>query len=106
MTSLKIEGRMKRPEYTAAVTSMYRKYLDILSSCKKEEYHVEEKDMKYLVDVFNRGGSCRGYYEMQNGSSMMAFENEKKTGDAAVEMCIRDRSRTGRQGVPGIRSLF
>ena len=100
VTSLKIEGRMKQPEYTAAVTSMYRKYLDILSSCKKEEYHVEEKDMKYLVDVFNRGGSCRGYYEMQNGSSMMAFENEKKTGDAAVE--IRKR----KEKIKGKLSLF
>ena len=28
--SLKIEGRMKQPEYTAAVTGIYRKYLDIL----------------------------------------------------------------------------
>ena len=100
VTSLKIEGRMKQPEYTAAVTSMYRKYLDILSSCKKEEYHVEEKDMKYLVDVFNRGGSCRGYYEMQNGPSMMAFENEKKTGDAAVE--IRKR----KEKIKGKLSLF
>lgn len=100
VTSLKIEGRMKQPEYTAAVTSMYRKYLDILSSCKREEYHVEEKDMKYLVDVFNRGGSCRGYYEMQNGPSMMAFENEKKTGSVPVEVIKR------KEKIKGKLSLF
>lgn len=100
VTSLKIEGRMKQPEYTAAVTSMYRKYLDILSSCKKGEYHIEEKDMKYLVDVFNRGGSCRGYYEMQNGPSMMAFENEKKTGGVPVEIIKR------KEKIKGKLSLF
>mgnify|MGYP000585725237 CR=1 FL=1 len=27
--SLKIEGRMKKPEYTAGVVSIYRKYLDL-----------------------------------------------------------------------------
>ena len=30
VTSLKIEGRMKQPAYTAGVTGMYRKYLDFL----------------------------------------------------------------------------
>ena len=100
VTSLKIEGRMKQPEYTAAVTSMYRKYLDILSSCKRDAYHVEERDMKYLVDVFNRGGSCRGYYEMQNGPSMMAFENEKKTGNVSVEIIKR------KEKIKGKLSLF
>ena len=91
---------MKQPEYTAAVTSMYRKYLDILSSCKRDAYHVEERDMKYLVDVFNRGGSCRGYYEMQNGPSMMAFENEKKTGNVSVEIIKR------KEKIKGKLSLF
>ena len=72
---------MKQPSYTAGVTAMYRKYLDLLLSQGKENYQVSEKDKKYLLDLFNRGGSCTGYYEMQNGPSMMAFTNEKKTGD-------------------------
>ena len=65
VTSLKIEGRMKQPEYTAGVTAVYRKYLDLLEKNGKESYHVEEKDRKYLLDLFNRGGSCTGYYKMQ-----------------------------------------
>ena len=81
VTSLKIEGRMKQPGYTAGVTSVYRKYLDILFEKGAENYKVAEKDRQYLLDLFNRGGSCTGYYEMQNGPSMMAFTNEKKTGD-------------------------
>lgn len=39
--SLKIEGRMKQPAYTAGVTAVYRKYLDMYLSGK--EYHVQEK---------------------------------------------------------------
>ena len=86
VTSLKIEGRMKQPEYTAGVTAVYRKYLDLLESNGKEAYQVEEKDQKYLLDLFNRGGSCTGYYKMQNGPSMMAFSNEKKTGEVSLQL--------------------
>ena len=81
VTSLKIEGRMKQPGYTAGVTSVYRKYLDLLFEEGAENYRVSERDRQYLLDLFNRGGSCTGYYQMQNGPSMMAFTNEKKTGD-------------------------
>ena len=86
VTSLKIEGRMKQPGYTAGVTSVYRKYLDRLFEKGADHYRVEEQDKKYLLDLFNRGGSCRGYYEHQNGPSMMAFTNEKKTGDVTVSL--------------------
>ena len=44
--SLKIEGRMKQPGYTAGVTGMYRKYLDILSR-DREGYRVTEEDRRY-----------------------------------------------------------
>ena len=78
VTSLKIEGRMKQPGYTAAVTGMYRKYLDILlNTC--DPYHVTDQDRQYLLDIFSRGGSCQGYYRQSNGPSMMAFTNDKKS---------------------------
>ena len=85
VTSLKIEGRMKQPSYTAGVTGMYRKYLDLLLEKGPENYHVAERDKKYLLDLFNRGGSCTGYYQMGNGPMMMAFTNEKKTGEVSLE---------------------
>ena len=50
-----------------------------------QNYHVTEKDKKYLLDLFNRGGSCTGYYQMGNGPQMMAFTNEKKTGEVFLE---------------------
>ena len=36
VTSLKIEGRMKSPEYVAIVTQVYRKYVDLLHASGKE----------------------------------------------------------------------
>ena len=82
--SLKIEGRMKQPGYTAGVTSVYRKYLDLYLS--GEEYHVQDADRKYLLDLFSRGGSCSGYYNMYRGPEMMAFANEKKSGNIQPEI--------------------
>ena len=82
--SLKIEGRMKQPAYTAGVTAVYRKYLDLYLSGK--QYHVQEKDRKYLLELFSRGGSCKGYYDMHRGPEMMAFANEKKSGNIQPEI--------------------
>ena len=79
VTSLKIEGRMKKPEYTAGVVGIYRKYLDL---CLKdpEAYRVEEKDLKALAAIYNRDGFNKGYYQIRNGRSMMAFRNKKNEG--------------------------
>lgn len=91
--SLKIEGRMKQPEYTGAVTGIYRKYLDILKN-DRDSYYVEEKDRRLLLDAFNRGGSCQGYYKQHNGPNMMAFHNHKKTGLTSVQtLSVKEKIR-------------
>ena len=100
VTSLKIEGRMKQPAYTAGVTGMYRKYLDLLLENGSNSYKVDEKDKKYLLNLFNRGGSCTGYYQMENGPCMMAFTNEKKTGEVSLQ------TKTLKKPVKGELSLF
>ena len=58
VTSFKIEGRMKTPEYVAVVTSIYRKYIDLALSDK--DYKVDKEDIKRLMQVFNRGGFSTG----------------------------------------------
>ena len=78
VTSLKIEGRMKRPEYTAGVVRIYRKYLDLFLKNPKA-YHVEQKDLQELFDLYNRDGFHTGYYKDHNGPKMMAVKNEKLT---------------------------
>lgn len=79
VTSLKIEGRMKQPAYTAGVVNIYRKYLDYYLQ-GKQNIRVDEEDRQELLALFNRGGFNKGYYEIRNGRDMMAFTNEKKTG--------------------------
>ena len=50
---LKIEGRMKSPEYVAVVTSIYRKYLDMYAV--RGSYEVTAEDRLALAQIFNRG---------------------------------------------------
>lgn len=71
--SLKIEGRMKKPEYVAGVVSIYRKYIDQYLD-KKGKYTVDEKDIKLLADLFNRNGFSESYYYKHNGSDMISLK--------------------------------
>ena len=74
--SLKIEGRMKSPRYTAGVVSIYRKYTDRYLDHRREGYHVEPEDRKMLLDLFDRGGFTSGYYEEHNGRDMVALKEK------------------------------
>lgn len=71
--SLKIEGRMKKPEYTAGVVSIYRKYLDRYLQYGKDGYYVEKEDQKKLMALFNRKGFTEGYYKKHNGKDMITL---------------------------------
>ena len=71
--SLKIEGRMKRPEYTAGVVRIYRKYLDFYLEHGKDSYQVEQKDLEELKRLYNRGGFSKGYYQVRNGRELMSL---------------------------------
>lgn len=75
--SLKIEGRMKRPEYAAGVTSIYRKYLDLYEKNPKN-YEVAAEDRQILLDLYQRDGFNQGYYHSHNGKEMMAAVNQKE----------------------------
>ena len=54
VASVKLEGRMKKPEYVATVTAVYRKALD--------EKQVTRPMMDALMTAFNRQGFTDGYY--------------------------------------------
>ncbi len=75
--SLKIEGRMKRPEYAAGVVSIYRKYLDLYLF--GATYHVLAEDRKKLYDLYNRSGFTDGYFSRHNGPGMMAMVKHELT---------------------------
>ena len=82
--SFKIEGRMKSPLYVAAVTSVYRKYLDAAVKAYKENagsigenYAVNEDDMVLLSEVFERGGHTDGYLDHRNGREMLTLKEKQ-----------------------------
>ncbi|MDD5621650.1 MAG: U32 family peptidase [Actinomycetota bacterium] len=51
--ALKIEGRMKSPEYVGIVTKIYRKYIDLYYS-DPLNYKVDESDIYRLTQIFSR----------------------------------------------------
>lgn len=55
VTSLKIEGRMKPPEYVAGVTEIWKRLVTENRSADKEEYELLEK-------LFSRSGFTDGYF--------------------------------------------
>ena len=75
---LKIEGRMKSPEYVATVTKIYRKYLDLAYS--KEEYKVSSKDKKILIQVFNRGMTSSGHLDNSTNKKLVYKEKPNNMG--------------------------
>lgn len=84
--SLKIEGRMKRPEYAAGVTSIYRKYLDVYLEKGATGYYVEDVDREKLFDLYNRGGFHTGYYKEHNGKHMISMERPNHNGTYAGDI--------------------
>lgn len=74
--SLKIEGRMKSPRYTAGVVSIYRKYVDRYLQYGRNGYRVDPEDKKLLLDLFDRGGFTEGYYRQHNGKDMVALREK------------------------------
>ena len=59
VTALKIEGRLKSPEYVAVVASIYRKALDDIAVGRFRPGDVSAKEQ--LLQIFNRGGFTRGH---------------------------------------------
>ena len=74
----KIEGRMKSPEYVATVTRIYRKYIDLAKS--NNEYIIDEKDRKDLLQAFNRGMSSSGHLDKKGNRNLVFKEKPNNTG--------------------------
>lgn len=75
---LKIEGRMKSPEYVATVTRIYRKYLDLAYS--KKDFIIEDDDRKTLLQVFNRGMSSSGHLDNSTNKNLVYKEKPNNMG--------------------------
>lgn len=91
--SLKIEGRMKNPEYVATVVKTYRKYLDIIQESKgnSSKIKIEKQDMKDITQIFNRGGFTTGYLKGKPGKDLMSYEKPKNWGVLLGEVLSYDK---------------
>ena len=69
--SFKIEGRMKKPEYSAGVTALYRKYIDKYYDNPKGDHRVSKEDLETLKNLYQRTGISEGYYHRHNDKSMV-----------------------------------
>ncbi|HEX2926473.1 MAG TPA: U32 family peptidase [Ruminiclostridium sp.] len=95
VTSLKIEGRMKSPEYVANVVGTYRKYLDLIyeeNDGQQGRHNVAQEDLHRLLQSFNRGGFSKGYLLGKKGPEMMAYEKPKNWGTPLGTVISQDRS--------------
>ena len=77
--SFKIEGRMKKPEYAAGVTAVYRKYIDRYYEAVEADpanagnCRVDKEDQKRLHSLYIRSNTGGGYYHRHNGKEMLTL---------------------------------
>ena len=69
VASLKIEGRMKSPEYVRDVTRIWRRLLD-------EKRSATAEDVRELEAVFSRGGFTDGYFTRRIDKKMLGVRSE------------------------------
>ena len=67
--SLKIEGRLKSPEYVRDVVKIWRRLLD-------ERRAATDAEMKELAAIFSRGGFTDGYFTSRIGRDMLGVRSE------------------------------
>ena len=69
IASLKLEGRMKRPEYVAVITDIYARLL-------QENRRPSLQEKQALEAAFSRSGFTQGYYLGQKGPQMFGTRPE------------------------------
>ena len=77
VVSLKIEGRMKKPEYVATIIGQYRKKLDKLEQDDDSETSVEDKEK--MAQMFNRGFT-KGFLKEDFGRDIVTLDKPNNRG--------------------------
>ena len=92
VTSAKIEGRMKRPEYVAAAVAACKASLDGNTNAELK---------KAIKDVFSRSGFTDGYYKGNLGANMFGIRTKEDVESANEAFSyIHTLYRNERQSVP------
>ncbi|MDD5937619.1 MAG: DUF3656 domain-containing protein [Clostridiales bacterium] len=70
VSCLKLEGRMKRPEYVAVITRIY-------SSVIREDRLPDAQELRDLEEAFSRDGFTQGYFDDKTGPAMFGTRDER-----------------------------
>ncbi len=89
--SLKIEGRMKRPEYVATIVRVYRQSLDRCLE-NPEKYQSLPQEKKALAQMFNRQFTT-GHFFGNQGKELMSFKRPNNRGIALGRVKSVDKQR-------------
>lgn len=101
MDSFKIEGRMKRSEYAAGVTALYRKYIDRYYKNPEKEIQISEKDRYVLEHLYMRSELHDGYLNKANGREMITKQAPSYSGsEEAILADIREKYLGYTQKIP------
>lgn len=82
--SLKIEGRMKSPEYVFGVVRAFRTLLD-------ENRNATPEELSELAKIFSRGGFTDGYYEREINSKMLGIRSYEQKQHSRVALVSSER---------------
>ena len=98
---LKIEGRMKRPEYVAVVTGIYRRLLD-------ERRQPTAAEGAALEQAFSRSGFTDGYWLGKKGKAMFGTRPENAPEPKELFAKAREVYENGRENrkIPVILHLI
>ncbi len=77
VASLKIEGRMKRPEYVATVCDIYSRLL-------RENRIPTQEEMLTLRKIFSRDGFTDGYFKNKHGANMFGIRDSEPKADDSI----------------------
>ena len=92
VASVKIEGRMKRPEYVATVTRIYRDAIDTGA--------VGSESLSALRAAFSRQGFTQGYYLEKIGAEMFGTRETEKADKALLQAARASYENAELQRVP------
>ncbi len=98
VTSLKIEGRLKRPEYVAAAVTACREMRDKGS--------VSPELMADLKRVFSRSGFTDGYYTGRRGSAMFGTRQKEDAADSGTFASLHRLYRVQTPKIPLTAKLW
>lgn len=91
VVSLKVEGRMKKPEYVATIINKYREAIDGIEA--RENYETSKQAKDDMAQMFNRGFT-RGFLKNDFGKNIVTLDKPNNRGILIGEVLKSDKNST------------